>query len=153
MGWITTTLDGIETKRQRKELEAFLAGLRAMSDAEIAELVVFATHTRHGLEQAGHNILDPLTLNVTKPQVLPEMIKLIQQFKAKGNEAAAAAFMVWAHSLRAAFRAELLPLGREMWCQLARGFPGAPSARHAIRQRVGTEVDVSDATKIPAGFA
>ena len=44
MGWIMTTLDGMVTKRQRKELETFLAGLRSMSDAEMAELIVFATH-------------------------------------------------------------------------------------------------------------
>lgn len=153
MGWITTTLDGMETKRQRKELETFLAGLRFMSDAEMAELIVFATHTRHGLERSGHNVLDPLTLNVTKPQVLPELIKLIQQFKAKGNEPAAAALMVWAHSLRAALRGELLPIGREMWRELARGFAGVANATQAVRQRVGTDVDVSDASKIPAGSA
>jgi hypothetical protein len=153
MGWIMKALDGMETKRQRKELETFLAGLRSMSDAEIAELIVFATHTRHGLEQSGHNVLDPLTLNITKPHALPELIKLIQQLKAKGNEAAAAALMVWAHSMRAALRGELLPLGREMWRELARGFVSLPTAKNAVRQRVGTDIDVSDADRIPAGFA
>jgi hypothetical protein len=143
----------METKRQRKELEQFLAGLRSMTDAEMAELVVFATHTRHGLEQNGYRILDPLTLNATQPQVLPEAIKLIQQFKAKGNETAAAAMMVWAHSLRAALRGELLPLGREMWRELKRGFPGVANAKLAIQRRTGTDIDVSDATKTPAGFA
>ncbi len=152
MGWFTGTLDAMETKRQRKELEQFLAGLRSMTDAEVAELVVLATHTRHGLEQNGHRVLDPLTLNATKPHVLPEAIKLIQQFKAKGNETAAAALMVWAHSLRAALRGELLPLGRDIWRELARGFPGVGDAKVAIQRRTGTDVDVSDATRIPAGF-
>jgi hypothetical protein len=153
MGWIMKTIDGMATKHQRKQIETFLAVLRSMSDSEMAELIVFVTHARHSLEQDGHNVLDPLTLNISKPQLLSELVKLIQQFKSKGNEIAAVALTVWTFSMSASLRGELRPLGREMWRELARGFACVENAKQAVQKRAGLTVDVSDAKRIPVGFA
>lgn len=152
MRWLFNFFDRKVAVQQRKELDAFLSVLRSMTDAEMAELVVFATHVRHGFEQAGNNVLDPFTLWLKKPEALPEIIKLIQDFQSKNNQTAAAALMVWGHSIRAVSRSELLPLGQQMWLQLSRGFNGAAAARDELQKRVGVEIDVSDATQIPLGL-
>ena len=153
MRWIFNFFDRRVAAQQRKELEGFLSALRSMTDAEMAELVAFATHVRHGFEKAGNNVLDPFTLWLKKPEALPEIIRLIQDFQSKNNQAAAAALMVWGHSIRAASRKELVPLGQQMWLQLSRGFSGVAAAKDELQKRVGVEIDVADATQIPLGLA
>lgn len=150
--WLFKIADRIVTKRERKELEDFLSALKSMTNPELAELVVFATHARHGLEQRDNNVLDPLSLWLKKPGILTEMIRHIENFKSNKNHNAAASLMVWAHSIRAVSRGELLPLGQEMWQQMSRGFDDLAAAKESIHKRFGTNVDIADATKIPVGL-
>ena len=152
MRWLFNFFDRRVTKQQRKELNQFLSVLHSMTDAEMAELVAMTAHVRHGFEQAGNNVLDPFTLWLKKPDVLLAIIKLVEDFQSKNNHAGAAAVMVWAHSIRAVSRSALLPLGQQMWQQLARGFDGVSEAKDEIKKRVGVEIDISDATKIPIGL-
>ncbi|AMR77257.1 hypothetical protein [Cupriavidus nantongensis] len=135
------------------QLESFLGGLARMTDEEIAELVVFATHVRHGLEAAGTTVLDPFTLMVKKPGAETQLTALAINLQRQGNTTAYAATAVWVHSLRAANRQTLRPLVAQMWRELRRGFPLVAQARDSIRARVGTEVEISDATALPLGLA
>ena len=149
MRWLFNFFDRRVTAQNRNELEGFISMLSSMTDAEMAELVAFATHLRHGFEQAGNNVLDPFTLWIKKPQALPEIIRLIQDFQSKNNHAAAGALMVWGHSIRAVSQSGLLPLGQQMWLQLSRGFGGVAAAKDNLQKRSGLEINVSDATQIP----
>lgn len=149
LGFVARFFYRRETRRQLSELQSFTAILKSLDDYEIGELVVFGTHTRHGLEKTGNCVLDPFTLRLKNPYFLPETIRLIQQFKNRHNETAAASLMIWALSVRATSCLELLAAGRDMWCELSRGFPYIESAKAAVLSRTDTNVDISDATSIP----
>ncbi|MGX6570439.1 hypothetical protein [Cupriavidus necator] len=155
MGFMTAIFRYFDRRTDRAhaaQLDSFLSGLARMTDEEIAELVVFATHVRHGLEAAGTTVLDPFTLMVKKPSAETQLTALAIDLQKQGNTTAYAATAVWVHSLRAASRQTLRALVAQMWQELRRGFPHVAQARDSIRARVGTEVDISDATALPLGL-
>lgn len=124
-----------------------------MTDEEIAELVVFATHVRHGLEAAGMMVLDLFTLMVKKPGAETQLTALAINLQKQGKTTAYAATAVWVHSLRAASRQALRAPVARIWQELRRGFPHIAQARERIHARVGTDVEISDATALPLGLA
>jgi len=152
MRWMFNILDKRVAANDRKELVEFLELISSASNSEVAEIVVYATHIRHMLEESGNYVLDPFTLFLEKPAVLSMLIKAIQFYQSENNHNAAVSFMIWFHSIRAVSRNELRPLGQELWIQLSRGFPHITQARKEICQITGLQIDISDATKIPLGL-
>ncbi len=139
-------------KRQVAELQSLLAVLASLTQEEIAELVVLATHVRHGMEQEGNDMLNPHSLMLHKPDIALRLVRLIEGYRRNGNQTAASAMMIWAHTMRAAIRGELLPLARQMWRELSRGFPHLQAARDRLALALNTDFDISDATQFPTGF-
>lgn len=152
MGLFFKVIDKWVEKRQVKEIQSFIQCLAALSDEEIADLVVVVTHARNGMLAAGNNVMDPHALWMRKPGVIFEASKRAEKLKAERNIAAASAFMVWAHTLRAAARPALLPLAKLMWRELSRGFPHLQMAEDAALLRFGIRVDISSAEQFPLGF-
>lgn len=152
MGLFTKIIDSGVEKRQVKEIQSFIQCLAALSDEEMAELVVVTTHVKNGMIDAGNNVMDPHALWMRKPGVIFETSKMAEKLKAERNTAAAAAFTVWAHTLRAAARPALLPLAKLMWREMSRGFPYLLQAETATLLRLGVRVDMSNAEQFPLGF-
>jgi len=149
MGWITSLLVKKVIADHSKEIDQFITGLKSMSDDEIAELVAYSTHTKHLIERLGVDLFFPNDIYMKNPDLLPELVKQISNFKSQGNHIAASAMMVWAHTIRATTRSDLVARGRAMWTELSRGFSGVEHAKSNIASRTGNLLNTSDSNKIP----
>ena len=145
-------IDSWAGKRQRSELQSMLAILAEMTKDEIAELVVVANHVRQGMLAEGNDVLRPWDLLVKRQDFAIHLVRAVEKFRSHGNEMAASAFMVWAHTMRGALRGELRPMARQMWRELQRGMPGAQAASISLTSRLGTTFDVRGADAFPEGF-
>ncbi len=111
----------------KSDMNRFIQILTGMDDTAIGSLVVGANWVRKNLEQHGQipeNILTigPVmdTLKCNKASL--EISKAIKNHQQQGNNHLASFMMVWMHSLRALSSLELVPVGKEMWVELKRGF-------------------------------
>ena len=112
----------------KSDMNRFIGMLKGMDDGAIGSLVVGANWVRKNLEQHGQ-IPDSIltvgpvmdTLKCNKASL--EISKAIKNHQQQGNNHLASFMMVWMHSLRSLSSLELVPLGKEMWVELERGFP------------------------------
>ncbi|QAZ38451.1 hypothetical protein C1M51_02890 [Methylibium sp. Pch-M] len=145
-------IDRWAARRQAAELQSLLAILAELNRTELAELVVIADHVRKGMQMEGNDVMKPFDLIVRRPTMPLELVRAVEGFRRQGNHVAASALMVWAHTMRAALRPTLVPLARQMWRELARGFDGIEEAAASLRIRLSTPFDPRDATNFPMGF-
>lgn len=131
--WLKRRLQLAAIRGGRADLDRFLASLRGMADDEIASLVAMAAISRIVMRR--HNHLPDWSLAIVPAHRQPEQARIqwkvsgaIRDMQSQGMTPEAAAAMVWLHSLRALTTPELRFLGREMWLELQRGFPGATIA-------------------------
>ena len=152
VGLLSAFADRIATKHCRAELERFTAALETMTDLEIAELMVFATRMRQVIERQGVDLLDPGGLHISHPELLPQVVEQHTRMKKQGNILAASALLVWGLTLKVVGRLELLPEGKRMWVQLARGFSAMPSVGSRVSAKIGTAIDLDGAARAPELF-
>ena len=112
----------------KSDMNRFVQMLKGMDEGAIGSLVVGANWVRKNLEQHGQipnsiltigPVMDTLKCN----QASLEISKAIKNHQQQGNNHLASFMMVWMHSLRSLSSLELVPLGKEMWAELERGFP------------------------------
>jgi hypothetical protein len=115
-------------KTQLKEIQTFIDGLRAVDSEELGLVVAQAAHWRSKIEAEGIPISDPIAVHGADPTVVLSLIRIVQQMQRQNRQHEAPGLMVWVHSLRAGNSFELRNKAREMWSQLARGFPHAVEA-------------------------
>lgn len=153
MGLFARMFNSWALKRQRKEMQQFIDGMAAMDGQEIGYLVANATDLRNRLEKAGfQSLLDPIVFYSANPTCTIQIAGMIQDFQKAGDLQAAAALMVWAHTLRAAARPELRMQGRVLWGQLSRGFPHAEQAARDMMTFSLKSMDMAGFDQYPIGF-
>lgn len=152
MGWLSRVFDRWAGNKQAHEIDNFIKSLRAMDADEVGMVVALATDQRNALESAGHKVSDPVIYNDQEPMFTFHMTRRVQRLQKENRLQEAAALMVWVHTMRAGSWAELRGLGREMWGQLARGFPYIEDQADALEALTGARPDVSDAYKFPIGL-
>ena len=143
-----------------KELETFVAGLRAISDREMGALVAISTVIRVNLEAHGvisEDILGDCPVSSTEAigRYQMHINKITHQFRKMGLPSDTAGITVWSYTLRCLNVPELMPLGREIWAELRRGFPyveealkqGEAEKREQFPKRVWAKWN-----DVPAGF-
>jgi hypothetical protein len=123
MGWLSNMINRWAGGKQEEELRQFLGMLKAMDGSELGLVVAGVTHMRHALESEGHNVMDPIVYTTASPTIAIHLGNLVRECQKQGRMQDAASLMVWLHTMRAGIRLELRGLAREMWGQLARGFP------------------------------
>ncbi|MDR2852751.1 MAG: hypothetical protein LBV61_06845 [Burkholderiaceae bacterium] len=139
-------------KKQINEILSFIHVLSTMTDEDIAELDALVAHTRNDMLEAGDDVLFPRDLWLRKPKIINETLRLAMKLRAEGDTTTAAAFSVWAYTLRAAARPALLPIARLMWRELSRGFPHLRYAETMTLEPTGVKIGLLNADKIPQGF-
>ncbi|MDB9871166.1 hypothetical protein OAD33_08835 [Alphaproteobacteria bacterium] len=111
----------------KTDMSRFVEMLKGMDDCAIGGLVVGANWVRKNLEQHGQipdkilsigPVMDTLKCN----QASLEISKAIKNHQQQGNNILASFMMVWLHSLRSLSSLELIPMGKNMWVELERGF-------------------------------
>jgi hypothetical protein len=152
MGWIASRIDKWASKKQADELAHFVEMLRGMDGAELGHVVALAANLRHGIEAGGHQPLDPIAYTARNPGFPLLLSRLVAEAQKQGRLQDAAGLMVWTHTARAGARLELRASAREMWRQLARGYPHVNDAAHAFQQSTGHELHTGNWAVFPTGF-
>jgi len=152
VNFILKIIDRWASRRQKSEIQSVISILAEMSKDEMAELLVVTHHVKVGMQLEGNNVMSPFDLIIKRPDFPLLLVNLVKKYKQEGNTTASAAFMVWAHTMRAAVRPELLPLARQMWRELSRGFDYVDLAAAHLSIKLMTEFDVAGATDYPSGF-
>ena len=152
MGWLLNKANQWATRTQLAELDAFVGMLRSMDSAELGHVVAIATHWRHGLEDMGHNLMDPIIYAEQNPGFAAFLSASVANAQKADRRQDAAALLVWLHTTRAGRRLELRGLGREMWGELARGFPFVEDGAAGMHDLAGVTLRILDARQFPEGF-
>jgi hypothetical protein len=120
------------------DLSRFMLALEGMDAQEVAELLMLATLARVLAEKNGEWPTAVCDLHAPADKAAAVQAAIVKQARAlqkDGNTAAAAALMVWLHSLRAGAYPEARLLGRRMWEQMSRGHPLIPEAMRRLEQQ------------------
>ena len=145
-------IDRWATRRQVAEIQSMLAILAGLSKHELAELVIVANHARQSALAGGDMLHDPeFAVHVRKDTPL-RLVRMVIHMRASGDQVGASAFMVWAHTTRAALRPSLRSLAQQMWRELGRGFEVVAEVAPSLSARLGTDFDLTGATEYPKGF-
>lgn len=133
-GFFKRKIQMAAVKAATEDLSRFKAGLVGMTKEELGQLVALAhlmgsKLAREGvLPQLDDDFLANCDLmgqeSIDKEPMLA-MGNIIRIYQKENMNQSALGIMVWLHSLRAVVYPEIRQLGREMWVELARGFPYA----------------------------
>ncbi len=145
LDWVKRSFQLYAARHAKVDMRRQIDVYAGMDDSEVAFLLVGATYCRLELERRG--VLPRQCLDVSLPRG-PEvhlaqggLRRLIRLAQRESRHVAAACLMVWLHSVRALNLPEIRMLGREMWQELARGFPGIESAHALWEEEVFDAVD------------
>lgn len=152
MKFILKIVDRWASRRQKSEIQSLISVLAELSKDEMAELVVVTNHVKVGMQKEGNDVMSPFDLVITRPEFPLLMTRRVIDYRKEGNQLASAAFLIWAHTMRAAARPELLPLARQVWRELSRGFDCIDLAATHLSIKLRTEFDIAGATDYPSGF-
>jgi hypothetical protein len=124
-----------------------------MNSDEIGMVVAQATHMRIDyLERLEVDLLEPSVAFEQDPYLLVTLSKTIGDFQKNGQMNDAAAMMIWLHTLRSMATFEVRPHGRELWRQLARGFPHVAENATFLRKDLGVWINYEGYDEIPRGL-
>ena len=134
--WLKRRVQLAAVKSGREDLERFVESLRGQSDFELGMLVAHAAVIRVSLREFGRLSDEALFVTADPEQAAIQLhvAGMVRTFQADKAFAAAAATLVWLHTLRALSTPELRSLGRKMWGQLRRGIPLAPAALEGLEK-------------------
>jgi len=144
--WFSGLMQEQARKSGAREVRRFVGGLRRMADRDLGVIVGIAAVVRVNMENEG--ILTPGLFAADAPPD-SQRLGLLQlrlnhvakQFLKMRQPADATGVMVWSYSLRCLNVPGLDSLGREMWAELARGFPHVEEALDEGEERNGRPFD------------
>jgi len=125
--WLTAHLQERALKGSTKEMRGFIDSLKRTNDRGLGLVVACATVVRVNMEIHGA-LPEGLMGRAAQAQsqelgiMQMRLNQLSRQFSKRRQQGDAMGAMVLSYSLRALNVPELLPLGREMWGELGRGF-------------------------------
>lgn len=123
-------------KSKVKQVQDYLDILKGIPESDRGFLVVYATEVRLQMYEKGllsADIFDGPAGEKNKnyyerTQAAPRLCQLAESFQRDNQLLDVAAVMVWTHSLRGLITPEMVPLVKEMWAELSKGFPYATNA-------------------------
>jgi hypothetical protein len=147
----------IASRQSEKELSHFVDLLSSMDSDELGLVVAGATDIRHKLfHRKGWALLYPSVELAKDPAIAMDIGGLVKELQRQQNLAAAAALMVWAHSIRAMSQAgglvNLRKIGRRMWGELARGFDCVEQAAETSEKLTGVSLNIEGYRQFPDGL-
>lgn len=109
-------------KRMSRDIKVFIDTLQRMSAHDVSLIVVAATVTRNALLKCSDiDFRDPILMLKTKPSIMLDLSKTMNESKRKAHSLDQIAYSVWLHTLRVISQPDLANLGKDLWNELARG--------------------------------
>ena len=123
----------------------------------MGSLLLGAAYVRQTLESNGtmppYLLRSPAVMYINDcHNVTMDIGKEISKHQRNNNQSMGGPHMVWGHSLRALAHLELVPLGKEMWQELVRGFLFLEDKIETVDFTYGISTDetlIEEATFIP----
>ena len=147
-------IGGWATKRQKAEAEDFLRRIRVVDGEELGMMVAMVLTTAE-MFRANHgwDFFEPATVIMSDMMATHTVSSMAVQAQRDGNLSAAAALMVWTHSLRGIENIEVRAQAREIWSHLSRGFPFAEEGADYFRLSTGMDADLRNLGRFPTGLS
>lgn len=144
--WLTAHLQERALKSSTKEMRRFIDGLKRANDRGLGLVVACATVVRVNMEIHGALPEGLLRRAAEAPAqdlgiMQMRLNRLSRQFSKRRQQGDAMGAMVLSYSLRSLNVPALLPLGREMWGELKRGFDHVEEALREGETRNGKPFD------------
>jgi len=144
--WFSSLMQGSAERSAAKDVLRFVDGLRRTSDRDLGVIVGIAAVLRVNMETHGVLPVGLFGRQALAPGrelgVLQMRLNRVARDFVKGRQAAdASGVLVWSYSLRCLNLPGLIPLGRAMWTELARGFPHVEDALDEGEERNGRPFD------------
>lgn len=142
-------------RSQERQIDDYLLKLRGMDGSEIGGVVALAAHMRNRfLNEKGLDFLMPHVVTAADPSLVMTLSRTAKDFQKMGQMGLinAAALILWVHTLRATKNPNIRMKGREMWGELARGFPHIEEGARLFEMMTGETLDLRDAGTYPDGF-
>ena len=156
-GWIKKKVTQASVSQMESDLNGFLRMLRGVPDDSMGSLLLGAAYVRQTLESNGtmppYLLRSPAVMYINDcHNVTMDIGKEISKHQRNNNQSMGGPHMVWGHSLRALAHLELVPLGKEMWQELVRGFLFLEDKIETVDFTYGISTDetlIEEATFIP----
>jgi hypothetical protein len=136
-----------------RDLNEVIARIKGMDAAEIGLVLAVAADVRNAVPVLNETLFDLHALAGPDSMMLPlQMSQRIQELQRQKLFVAAAAWMVWLHTVHAAQHQQLRYLAKQMWGELERGFPYVEDCAQEF-EAVGNGTLVTiRGTEFPAGL-
>lgn len=144
--WLANHFNERALRSSSREIGRFVDRLRGAGDRSLGLVVGCATVVRVNMEIHGA-LPDGLMRRADRASseelgiMQMRLNQLSRQFAKRRQQGDAMGAMVWSYSLRCLNVPELLPLGREMWGELKRGFEHVEEALREGEARNGKPFD------------
>lgn len=145
---------------QKKEMKAFLQGLKGQDGRDIAVSIIVSTAYRNSVLKIDKvNLLSPAIEFQLDPLILLRIGMGIKEKQKTEDYLVAAALMIWLHTIRSITHPSLRALGRDIWAELARGMACVPElVEEGVTLSLLSELyptmtfDITDYDKFPMGL-
>ena len=158
-GWLRRFLRKRRMAIRLLELGSFVKSLKDMDDYELGLSALQTARALGAIERGDGNAgfpeglspLQPHDFHAACPDCCLRLTQLIRFAQKQQQPIVAVGFMPWLHTLRTVEDTELRFLVREMWGEVARGFPHVDAWAEELS--VPAMLYLSYSQKIPEGFA
>lgn len=151
--WLKSKVQAGLVGIQEREMSDWIRKLQAQDGEEVAAIVAMAMHYRNSmLFDLKIDLMYPFVAIQNERMLGVRLNQHLQEVQREKMFSLASGIIVWLFTIRAAQEPGLRLLGRELWRQLARGFPHVVQAASSLKQVSGIALDVRDAGRFPDGF-
>jgi hypothetical protein len=139
---------------QGREMIDCIGRLQSQDSDEVAAILAVAMHYRNSmLSELKMDLMYPLVAIQQDHRLADRLNRDLQEVQREKLFSLGSAIIVWLCTIRAAQEPALRSLGRDLWRQLARGFPHVHEAAASLGQISGVTINTSHAGRFPDGFA
>ncbi len=151
--WIKSKVHAGFVGVQEHEMSDWIKKLHSLDGEEIATILAMAMHYRNALFDAENlDLMYPFVVSQRDPMLA---VKLNNELKRAQEEKIfnlASGIIVWLFTVRAALEPALRSLGRDLWRQLARGFPHIENTAISFSELTNVTLDIREAGRFPDGL-
>jgi len=152
-GWLRAKAHASLVRIQGREMMDWIRRLQSQDGDEVAAILAMAMHYRNSmLSELKMDLMYPFAA-IQKDHFLADRLNQdLQEVQQEKLFSLGSAIIVWLFTIRAAQEPVLRSLGRDLWRQLARGFPHVHEAAASLGQISGVTINTNDAGRFPDGF-